>query len=224
MKQITYSSAHRRRHFEYFNTMAVPYFSVTAPLAAGPLVDLVRSRAGVRLNVAIVYLVADAANRVPELRHRIRDGQVVEHEVVHPSFSVATDEADVFSFCEVKFRRPFSAFAAAAEERMALMRTDPVFADAPGRDDYLFLSSFPWTAFSAVTQPVPLSPPDSVPRIVWGRAAPAGADGQGQVAISVSIQAHHAVVDGRHLARFFELLQASFSSPEVALARAAERS
>ena len=127
---------------------------------------------------------------------------------------MSTDEADVFSFCEVKFQRPFAAFSRADEARMALMRTEPVFEDEPGRDDYLFLSAFPWTSFSAVTQPVPLDPPDSVPRIVWGRTAPAGLDGQGPVALSVSIQAHHAVVDGRHLARFFELLQGSLAHPE----------
>jgi chloramphenicol O-acetyltransferase type A len=216
MKTITFDSAHRRRHFDFFSAMDVPYFSVTAPLSAGPLVELVKAR-GLRLHVATVYLVADAANRVPELRRRIRGDAVVEHEVVHPSFSVATDEADVFSFCEVKFVRPFAAFAAEAEQRMERMRTAPVFADDPGRDDYLFLSAFPWTAFTAVTQPVPLSPPDSVPRIVWGKVSPAGLDGDGPLALSVSIQAHHAVVDGRHLARFFELLQSSFRAPAAAL-------
>lgn len=216
MKEITFQSGHRRRHFEFFNGMEMPYFSVTAPLGVGALAAHARA-SGLRLHVALVYLISDAANRVPELRRRIRGEQVVEHEVAHPSFSVATDSADVFSFCEVKFERPFARFAAAAEQRIEQMRTDPVFADNPERDDYLFLSSFPWTAFSAVTQPVPLSPPDSVPRIVWGRVAPEGVAGDGPLALSVSIQAHHAVVDGRHLARFFELLQAAFDTPEEAL-------
>ena len=216
MKQIVFNSAHRQRHFDFFRAMQVPYFSVTAPLSVGPLVEHVKA-AGFRLHVATVYLVSDAANRVPELRRRIRGEQVVEHEVVHPSFSVATEQADVFSFCEVPFGWPFAGFAAAAEERMEIMRTAPVFADEPGRDDLLFLSAFPWTAFTAVTQPVPLSPPDSVPRIVWGKVAPQGLDGSGPLALSVSIQAHHAVVDGRHLARFFELLQASFNAPHTIL-------
>ena len=56
MKKITFDSAHRRRHFEYFNAMAVPYFSVTAPLRVGPLVRHSK-QLGARLHVALAYLM-----------------------------------------------------------------------------------------------------------------------------------------------------------------------
>jgi chloramphenicol O-acetyltransferase type A len=62
-----------------------------------------------------VYLIARASNAIPEFRHRIRDGQVIQHEVVHPGFTFLTEE-DLFSFCFVEYVEDFSAFAADAAE------------------------------------------------------------------------------------------------------------
>jgi chloramphenicol O-acetyltransferase len=36
----------------------------------------------------MVYAITRAANAIPEFRYRIRPGQVVEHEVVHPGITV----------------------------------------------------------------------------------------------------------------------------------------
>lgn len=211
MKTIHFDSAHRRAHFQFFHRMEHPHFNVCAPVQLGPLLAHVR-RHKLPFMVTMAYCVSDTANSIDELRWRIRGDQVVQHEVVHPSFSVPTDEADVFSFCEVRFSRPYASFLAAARARMAQMRQDPSFEDDPERDDYLFLSSFPWAAFTSVTHPMG-APADSVPRIVWGKFTEQG----DQASMPVSIQAHHAVVDGRHAGRFYEELQARLMDPEGTL-------
>lgn len=217
MKRISFDSPHRRKHFAFFNSMEQPHFSVCAPVEVGKLLPHLVQH-GLPFLPTMVYLVSAAANAVPELRWRIRGDEVVEHEAVHPSFAVATDEADVFSFCEVKFRGAYPEFLAAAQQRMAEMRRAPVFEDDPERDDYLFLSSLPWLAFTAVTHAMRLDPVDSVPRIIWGKyESVVGGDG-GRVTMPLSVQAHHAVVDGRHVARFFDKLQRALDRPEQALA------
>jgi chloramphenicol O-acetyltransferase type A len=47
------------------------------------------------------------------------------------------------------------------------------------------------------------SPVDSVPRISWGKYFEQGR----QVMMPLSVQAHHAFVDGRHMGAFFTGLQ-----------------
>ena len=212
IKQIQFASQHRRNHFEFFNHMDQPHFCVCAD------VDITHTLAHIKQHQlpfmpTIVYCVSDVANRIPELRWRIRGDQVVEHDVVHPSFAVATDEADVFSFCEVKFRRPHEAFRAAAAERMQLMRTNPVFEDDSSRDDYLFLSSLPWVTFTSIQHAMHYHPCDSVPRIIWGKFHKQGE----AVLMPVSIQAHHAVVDGRHAGQFYDALQKGLDEPHRTL-------
>lgn len=210
MKTVRFSSPHRQKHFDFFHAMEIPHFSVCAPVDVGHLLPWLRERE-LPFMASVAWCVSEAANRIPPFRQRIRGDRVVEHEVVHPSFSVPTDVADVFSFCEVTFVRPFDAFVNDARRRMAQMRTDPVFEDDPERDDYLFLSSFPWAAFSSISHPISTSRPDAVPRIVWGKFV----DGPpGRAPMPLSLQAHHGLVDGRHAGFFFQRFQQIVDDPD----------
>jgi chloramphenicol O-acetyltransferase type A len=65
-----------------------------------------------------VYVLSRAANAIPEFRYRIRAEKVVEHEIVHPSTTILTDE-DLFSFCIFNYIEDFSLFAARAAEQIA---------------------------------------------------------------------------------------------------------
>ena len=208
MKEISFEHPHRRAHFEYFNRMTNPLFAVCAPVEVTAFVQH-RQERRLPFTPAVVYLVARAANDIPEFRWRIRGERVVEHGVVHPSFSVPTDRADVFSFCEVPYAPDGVDFIHRAQTRMAQMRVQPSFTDEPGRDDFLFLSAFPWASFTSVQHPMHYQPCDSVPRIVWGKHYPEG----DKILMPVSVQAHHAVVDGRHCGYFFEQLSALFAEP-----------
>ena len=211
MKKIRFEHEHRRKHFQFFNKMDQPHFNVCAEVDIRRLLPHLKPR-GLPFMPTVAYIVSDVANSIPEFRWRIRGDDVVEHEVVNPSFAVATDVADVFSFCEVKFQRPYGAFIEEARRRMEIMRTAPVFEDDQG-DDYLFLSSLPWVAFTSIAHPMHYSPVDSVPRILWGKFYRRG----DETPMPLSVQAHHAVVDGRHVGQFFELLQRKLYTPEESL-------
>jgi chloramphenicol O-acetyltransferase type A len=204
MKTIRFEDPHRRKHFDFFSKMDQPHFSITANV---DVTELRRNR-DLKLTPAIVYVLSRAANEIAELRRRIRGAEVVEHDVVHPSFAVRTDVSDVFSFCEVPYRPSMSEFIADAMVRMEERRTTPSLEDEPGRDDYLFMSAIPWIAFTAITHAMHYHPTDSVPRIAWGKVFAANE----RALMPLSIQAHHALVDGIHLGRFFERTQELFDS------------
>ena len=67
--------------------------------------------------------------------------------------------------------------------------------------DKLFISSLPWVSYTALVQPVP-QPADSHPRISWGKYFLQA----GRTLLPVSILCHHALVDGLHLAAFYQAL------------------
>ena len=96
MKNISFDHPHRRAHFDFFNQMTNPHFNICANVDVTKLLDFSK-RENLPITPTIVFFIAKAANEIKEFRWRIRDGQVVEHEEVHPSFSVYTDVADVFS-------------------------------------------------------------------------------------------------------------------------------
>lgn len=209
MKTIVFTDPHRRKHFELFRRMDRPHFSITANVQISAFLRYFRERR-IPFTPAVVYCIARAANAIAVFKRRIRGETVVEHEQVHPSFTVPTDVSDVFSFCYVPYDRDFGSFVAAARTSMEQMRVSPSLEDEEGRDDYLFLSAFPWVAFTAVTHAMSDSPPDSVPRIMWGKYLEDG----GRVTMPLSVQTHHALVDGRDMGRYFELVQHYFEHPE----------
>ena len=66
-----------------------------------------------------------------------------------------------------------------------------------------FISALPWLHYTALLQPV-AGGDESNPRITWGKFAP---DAQGRLMLPVSVLAHHALVDGLHLGRFYTGLE-----------------
>jgi len=87
-------------------------------------------KSGVSVTIGIVYAISRAANSVPELRLRIRGGDVIEHELVHPSFTVLAED-ELFSFCMIDYCEDFGRFTELARERIAASkRSAAISADA----------------------------------------------------------------------------------------------
>ena len=96
MRVIDLETWPRRRHFELYHGLDYPHVGLCANVDISAFRPAVRER-GVSFTVAAAYVLARAANELPEFRLRIRGDQVVEHEVVHPSFTVL-NEQELFSF------------------------------------------------------------------------------------------------------------------------------
>jgi chloramphenicol O-acetyltransferase type A len=169
-------------------------------------------RNGYSLTVSMVYLISRVSNAIPEFRQRIRGDQVVEHEIVNPSFSILTD-VDLFSFCAVEYAEQFSEFARRAEKNITDVKTHPSLEANPEKDEMLYMTSIPWISFTSFTHPMQFHPADSIPRFAWGKYFQEGDTWK----MPLSVQGHHAVMDGIHMGRYYETLQEYLHHPEVVL-------
>ena len=214
MRQINLETWPRRKHFEVFSNWDYPHFSMCANVDLTALHPFLKQR-GISLNVAIIYLLARAANAIPEFRYRIRAGEVVEHEIVHPGSTILTDD-DLFTFCYFDYIEEFSLFAARATERIASYKEHPTLENEQGRDDLLFMTAIPWVSFTSFMHPLDLHPADSVPRFAWGKFFE---DGE-FLKMPLSVQAHHALMDGLHAGRFYKKVQDYLHHPDSILGEA----
>ncbi len=212
MKVIEFQSPHRRKHFEFFQAMEMPHFSMVSPISVRVLNEFIRDN-HLHFSGTIVYLISKIANEIPEFKWRIRGNQVVEHDLVHPSYTVSTDEADVFSFCFVEFTPDYRAFAVAVNTAQSKMRLLPSLEDIPDRDDYLFMSSMPWVHFTGFMHAMRTPVVDSVPRFTWGKIKQTS----DEMLMPVGVQAHHGVVDGRHMGIFYERFAECCEKPDMAI-------
>jgi len=211
MRQIDIQTWPRREHFKVFNTFDYPHFSLCANVDLTAFYPFVKQR-GISFTVAVVYVLARAANAIPEFRYRIRSGKVVEHEIVHPSGTILTDD-DLFSFCTFEYIENFSEFAAKAAERIAYVNDDPTLEDGPEQDDLLYMTAIPWVSFTSFMHPLRLQPADSVPRFAWGKLFKEGES----LKMPLSVQGHHALMDGIHVGRYYAEVQDYFQQPGAVL-------
>ena len=207
MRKVDLGTWRRRRHFELFNSFNHPHFNMCANLELTAFHQQVRN-SGVSFTVAFVYVLARAANAIPEFRLRIRSGKVVEHDIVSPAVTILVDD-DLFSFCTIPYCESFTEFADKATAMMAHVKEHPTLENDPGRDDLLFMTALPWVSFTSFTHPMQLHPADSIPRFAWGRFFQ---EGQG-LKIPLSVQGHHALMDGIHIGKFYARVEDYLQHP-----------
>jgi chloramphenicol O-acetyltransferase type A len=206
MRYINLETWSRREHFRFFGAYDHPHFGMCANVDLSAFHSAVKQR-GHSLTVAIVYALARASNVIPEFRYRIRGEEVVEHEIVHPAATILVDE-DTFSFCAFDYVEDFAEFAARAAERIAYVREHP-WVDTVGRDDYLYMTAIPWVSFTSFMHPTNLQQVDSVPRFAWGKFFEEG----DSLKMPLNVQAHHALMDGVHMGRFYTEVQDYLDHP-----------
>jgi chloramphenicol O-acetyltransferase type A len=211
MRNIDMPTWSRGEHFRLFNTFNHPHFSMCVNVDLTKFYPFVKQH-GHSFTVSIAYVIARASNAIPEFRHRIRAEQVVEHEVVNPSFTILVDD-DLFSFCTIEYAEDFTEFAARAAQRIAYVKAHPTLKNDLEKDDQLYMSPIPWVTFTSFIHPMRFHPADSVPRFAWGKYFKEG----DTLKMPLSVQGHHAVMDGIHMGRFYEKVQEYLVQPEVVL-------
>jgi chloramphenicol O-acetyltransferase type A len=207
MRQINLETWPRREYFKLYNSFDHPHFNLCANVDLTAFYPVIKQQ-NISITIAIVYIISRAANTIPEFRYRIRGGDVIEHAIVHPSTTILTGD-QLFSFCTIEYTQDFSVFAARATEQINYVRNHLTIKDKSGQDDLLFMTAIPWISFTSFMHPINLNPADSIPRFAWGKFIKDG----NPMKMPLSVQGHHALMDGIHMARYYELVQELMNHP-----------
>jgi chloramphenicol O-acetyltransferase type A len=199
----------RRAAFEFFRGYDNPYFNVCAPVDVTPLVSCVRSHAGVSFATACLHAALGVANALEPFRYRLHGGGVLVHERLHAATTELVGDEQL-AFLYFDYQDDYAEFRAnAARARTAVTAGAGAIGDRPERTDVIHFSSLPWVAFTSISHARNWRREDSIPKITFGRYHWAG----GRATMPLSVEVHHALMDGVHVARFFEQLQAALADP-----------
>jgi chloramphenicol O-acetyltransferase type A len=209
MRTIKLENWPRRDHYLFFSTFEYPHFNLSADTDLTAFLPAIKQQ-NISFTAAIMYLISRSANGIPEFRHRVRDGDPIEHEVVHPSATILTKD-DLFTFCTVEYQPDFRVFTRKAEVEIARVKAEPTLKEKFPDDRMLYMTSIPWISFTSFMHPLKLNPADSVPRFAWGKYRQQGE----KIVMPLSVQGHHAVMDGLHAGRFYEEFQRLADSPDM---------
>lgn len=204
---------HRHEHFAFFRDFDNPYFNVTVPVDVTALMRLVRSREGVSSFLSYLFLSLKAANAVEEFRYRIRGDRVLVHGTIHGGSTILLKD-ERFAFGYFDYFEDFERFHTEASEEIAKIHAgDGRLAPRADTDDLIHYSVLPWMAFTSFSHARNWGQEDSVPKIVFGKHYE---DGE-SIKMPVSVEVHHALMDGLHVGRFFEHFERDLAHPEEVL-------
>ena len=199
-RHIDLNTFKRKDHFDYFRTLAYPYVGVTCEVEITNFYHFLKEN-HYPIFLTLLWCVSRAANDVPEFRYRIQQDQSIEFDFCDTSHTVAKED-ETYAYCVLKADMDLHSFLKIAQSKHEAAKTSGTIDEDPEEAlSMIFISTLPWMYFTDLIQPVPI-PADSNPRITWGKIQ----ERNGIVTMPVNVLCHHALVDGKHIANFFERL------------------
>ncbi|HEX6007484.1 MAG TPA: CatA-like O-acetyltransferase [Burkholderiales bacterium] len=199
----------RRNHFELFRGYDQPFFNVTADVRVSSTYRLCRD-AGHSFFLATLYQSLCAANRTEEFRLRLRVDGVWRYDRVHAGSTLLRPDG-TFGFGYFDAAPNFSEFQANGRAVIATVRAATELNPEDERDDLLHYSVLPWIHFTSFAHARTRKHLDSVPKIVFGKRY----ERAGESWMPVSIEVHHALVDGLHVAAFLDAFQEGLDAFQI---------
>lgn len=197
----------RADQFRFFRGYGKPHYAVTSRIDIDHLMDR-RRAGGISPYRACIFAIGAGIHAVPELRMRFRGDMVTEYDSIELSMTVPLADGN-FRYAYVPFHAQFAAFDdTAARIIRETAAGGSLNANAGERDDLAYLSCMPWLDYTSINNALP-GPDDSIPRVSWGRFVE-GRDGHWSMAMTIEV--HHALVDGRQVGQYFDAVQTALNA------------
>ena len=203
----------RRRQVEFFKDYHNPFFNICTDVDVTPLLGLTRALKNISFFIAYHFFSIKAANEVEPFRYRLRGERVLVHERIHAGTTILLADEN-FTFVYFDYTEDFELFHARAKAAVQSAEAGGVqLYERAEQDDLIYHSVIPWTTFTSISHARKGGGQESVPKIAFGKYREVG----GRTMMPISIEVHHALMDGLHVGRYFERLESYFADPRPAL-------
>jgi len=203
MTPIGLTSWPRQQHFSLFKEFTQPYFNVCVQLDMAALYQYCKAQQYSFFH-AYIYAALQASNAYQPMLLRIIDNMPWQLTAQRASVVELADD-DTFRFSYLLPKQSFADFQVHARAVSLATKQQPLFSEAfactEGQADLLHISVLPWLDFMSFSHAFSQSDNFGIPKLVFGKFnAKTGK-------MPFSIDVHHALMDGLHVAKFIEQLQ-----------------
>ena len=198
----------RREAYYIFKTFDIPYTNLCSDIDITRFMKFIRTK-DYRFYAALLFYITKAANIIKEFRCRLEgDTPVIWNQIganytlLQNSGVIGNNYTDFTDNLEEFYDNVMNDLEAAKKSGHMINKKLPGNA-------VVTITSIPWTRLSNFSQAM-FRTGDAVPYIGIGRRY--GQDER--IKLPLAVQAHHAFVDGFHIAHYFSLLETLLSDPE----------
>lgn len=201
-KEINLETWKRKSHFEFFSAMEEPFYGVTVEIDVTHAYKKAKEE---NISFFIYYLHATlkTMNALPAFKLRIDQGKVYEHERIDASSTVMKDN-ETFGFSHVIYNEDLAVFNQTIQEEIERVKqTDTLLTKEDYGENIIHFSAVPFINFTSLTHARGFSYPDSCPKVSIGKMV----EKDGKRIFNVALFAHHGLVDGLDMGKFFNRFQ-----------------
>jgi chloramphenicol O-acetyltransferase type A len=191
----------RKDQYDLFKTYEDPFFNLTANVDVTNLIKYCKENKE-SFFINSIYIGARVNNEIEEFRTRIRGDEVIIHNKVNLGAPIL-HKNNTFTFCYFNYLDSQLLFKKEAEKSIESELRNPVFNPRHDEDDLIHFSILPWVNFSSLKHPRRIPITDSIPKIVYGKYFKQNS----RYFMPISLEAHHALIDGYHAGMFFDKWQ-----------------
>lgn len=203
-EEVNLATWARADQFRFFRGYGKPHYAVTSRVDVTRLMAR-RGAGGLPVYRTCLWAIGTGIHAVPELTMRFRGDRVVRHDRVELSATVPLADGN-FRYSYLPFHAERAVFdAEAARITAEVARGGELNANSGERDDVAYLSCLPWLDYTSINNALPHAD-DCIPRVSWGKIVP---EAEGRQRMAMTIEVHHALVDGRQVGDFFAAVQAA---------------
>ena len=209
MKFVDVENWNRKTTFEFFKDYEDPFFNMTAHLDATKLYHFCKEK-NLSFSLANLFYSMQTANEIKEFRFRLKNEQVVEFETIHATQTILHDD-ETFSFCYFENKESVFEFNEAGKIALEKYKKLKTFDVENDRIDLIYFSVIPWISFTSFKHATRFDNRHTIPRMVFGKMFEDGKKRK----LPHSVEVHHALCDGVHVGKYFNILQEKFDNPSL---------
>ena len=200
-KEIDINSWKRKSVFEFYKDFDDPFFNITANVDVTNLYRFCKEN---KLSIFLVnlFVAIEVVNEIPAFKRRLLNGKVVEYETVNIGSTILHDD-ETFSFCYFERNENIYDFIQKGKENIAKQNESKQLDPRLNELNAIHCSVIPWLAFTSFKHAKNFKNNDTIPKLTFGKIF----DENEQKRMPLSVAVNHAMMDGVHVGKYFELFQ-----------------
>ena len=203
MHKIDISTWNRRAPYEHYSQKKCPFFQASFMVDVTPLYNYTKAH-GLPFYYSMIHTTTKALNSVENFRHRIRGEEVWLIDRIDPHFSSMEKGAEVYKVTTYELLDDMAEFCEKAKDFVSRQTEFLDGTPVASEDEIVYISCLPTLDVTSIGSSHDQDPDDCVPIITWGKMT----HKDGRRWLNLSIEVNHRTIDGFHVCRFGENLQA----------------
>ena len=202
----------RRDLFEFFRKYDNPYFNVCTTLDITNLLAELKQQPDTSVSVAFHYLALQVANEIEPFRYRLHGDDVLVYEVINGG-TIVLHPNESFNFAYFDYHDNFRKFVEGAQKSIEATKAGDGHLNPDADENRIHFTVLPWISFTSFAHARDFTRADSIPKIAFGKFYETG----GKTFLPISVEVHHALMDGLHVGRYLARFQELLNEPQLFL-------